>query len=203
MNIHQRINEVRKKVHYIKKDKVVQGQGYKAVTHDAVTAMVRNHLIEAGVVIVPSFVSSETVNIGQTKSGTPTIRYSAIYDIDFINVDDGDKVTVRMEAHANDHGDKAPGKAASYATKYAMLKLFSIETGEDEESRVQAYAEPLTEDQVAQIKDRLGKLDADSCAGFMAWSKAKRIEDIGQPAFADCIKMLDRKLAKLEQSNES
>lgn len=203
MNIYQRINEVRKKVHYIKKDKVVQGQGYKAVTHDAVTAMVRNHLIEAGVVIVPSFVSSETQNIGETKTGTPIIRYSAIYDIDFVNVEGGDKVTVRMEAHANDHGDKAPGKAASYATKYAMLKLFSIETGEDEEGRVQAYAEPISEEQAKEIRGRLEKLDPTTQAGFMAWSKAKRIEDIGQPAYADCIKMLDKKIAQLGTGDDA
>jgi hypothetical protein len=36
-----------------------------------------------------------------------------------------------------DNQDKAPGKALSYAKKYAVLKLFEIETGEDEESRFQ------------------------------------------------------------------
>jgi hypothetical protein len=36
-----------------------------------------------------------------------------------------------------DNADKAPGKALSYAKKYAVLKLFEIETGEDEESRYQ------------------------------------------------------------------
>ncbi len=34
-----------------------------------------------------------------------------------------------------DNADKAPGKALSYAKKYAVLKLFEIESGEDEESR--------------------------------------------------------------------
>lgn len=34
-----------------------------------------------------------------------------------------------------DNADKAPGKALSYAKKYAMLKLFEIETGENDESR--------------------------------------------------------------------
>lgn len=35
-----------------------------------------------------------------------------------------------------DEGDKAPGKGVSYATKNAMLKMFSIETGEDDEGRI-------------------------------------------------------------------
>ena len=36
-----------------------------------------------------------------------------------------------------DNADKAPGKAISYAFKYALLKTFALETGEDEESRHQ------------------------------------------------------------------
>ena len=41
-----------------------------------------------------------------------------------------------VEAHASDNGDKAPGKALSYATKSAILKTLSLETGENDESRV-------------------------------------------------------------------
>jgi hypothetical protein len=37
MNIYQRINEVRKKVDYAKKEKAVES--YKAVTHDQITAL--------------------------------------------------------------------------------------------------------------------------------------------------------------------
>src|SRR5690606_16216228 len=88
LNIYQRINEVRKKVWYAKKDKVVQGQGYKAVTHDAVTALVRNPLIDHGILIVPRLITSTITVIGETKNGTPMIRYEALYEIDFVNCDD-------------------------------------------------------------------------------------------------------------------
>ena len=140
LNIYQRLNEVRKAVAYIQKDKQVKGQGYMAVTHDAVTAAVREHLIAHGVIIVPSLVESEVKDTGTTtSSGVPIIRLEARYDIAFINAESpDDRVTVRMESHALDQGDKAPGKAISYATKYAMLKLFSIETGEQEEERTPA-----------------------------------------------------------------
>ncbi len=137
MNIYQRINEVRKAISYIQKDKSVStgGGSYKAVTHDAVTGMVRQHLIEQGVIIIPSVVSS----IFHPKEGDSKQRlYEATYQIDFVNMEDGqDRISIQMSAHALDNGDKAPGKAISYATKYAMLKLFNIETGEDEESRYQ------------------------------------------------------------------
>ena len=138
MNIYQRINEVRKKIGYVQKDKSVSAGSagsYKAVTHDAVTGMVRNALIECGVVIVPSVLSSV---FNQKEPEAKQRLYEATYQIDFVNIEQpDDRVSMQVSAHALDNGDKAPGKAMSYATKYAMLKMFNIETGEDEESRYQ------------------------------------------------------------------
>jgi hypothetical protein len=139
MNIFKRINEVRKKCAFIKKNKEVTGAGnYMAVTHDKVTAELREHLIEQGIVIVPRLVSSRIAETGTaTKNNIPILRYEAKYEIDLVNCDDpSDKLMVPIESHALDSGDKAPGKAASYATKYVMLKLFSIETGDNEEERL-------------------------------------------------------------------
>lgn len=137
MNVYQRINEVRKDIGYVQKDKAVStgGGSYKAVTHDAVTGMIRAALIKHGVLIVPSVVSC----VFHPKEPDAKQRlYEAMYDVDFVNVDDPlDRITTKQSAHALDNGDKAPGKAQSYATKYAILKLFNIETGEDEESRYQ------------------------------------------------------------------
>lgn len=137
MNIFQRVNEVRKSIPYIQKDKAVStgGGSYKAVTHDAVTGMVRDALIKNGVVIVPSVIES----VFHPKEPDAKQRlYEATFQVDFVNMDDpNDRITTRQTAHALDNGDKAPGKAMSYATKYAILKLFNIETGEDEESRYQ------------------------------------------------------------------
>lgn len=137
MNIFQRINAVRKEISYIQKDKAVStgGGSYRAVTHDAVTGMLRASLIDHGIIVVPS----QTMGVFNPKEPDSKQRlYEANYRVSFINMDDPqDCVCVDVNAHALDNGDKAPGKAMSYATKYAMLKLFSIETGEDEESRYQ------------------------------------------------------------------
>ena len=138
MNIYQRINAVRKAIGYVQKDKAVStgGGSYKAVTHDAVTGMVRASLIEHGVVIVPSVL---TATFHQKEPEAKQRLYEATYQIEFVNIDDpADRIVTNQNAHALDNGDKAPGKAQSYATKYAILKLFNIETGEDEESRYQA-----------------------------------------------------------------
>jgi hypothetical protein len=195
MNIYQRVNEIRKRVHYAKKDKAVQGQGYKAVTHDAVTALLRNHLIEHGVVVVPRLSGSDITIIGETKSGTPMIRYAARYEIDFVNCDDpADKITVTSEAHANDHGDKAPGKATSYATKYAMLKLFAIETGEDDEGRAEPYMAlaPITPEQAADLQAMVEEVGADRDK-FLAYFKVDSLDGLPATKYAAAVAALNKK----------
>lgn len=135
LNIYQRLNEVRKAVEYAKKDKKVEG--YMAVTHDQITALTREHFVTHGIVIVPSVVSSKVEPTGTlTGKGTPFIRYEAVYDFAVINVDKPeDRFVSRIESHAIDHGDKAPGKALSYAKKSFVLKVLEIESGVDDEER--------------------------------------------------------------------
>lgn len=148
LNLFQRINAVRKAIGYIQKDKSVStgGGSYKAVTHDQVTAMCRAGMIEQGIVCFPYLIASEMnlpmVNVDGTQA--KQARYDATYDFTFCNIDQPeDRIVIRIQAHAMDNADKAPGKALSYAKKYALLKLFEIETGEDEESRYQKEDFPL------------------------------------------------------------
>ena len=143
MNIFQRINEVRKVVDYLQKDKKVEG--YMALTHDAVTAATRPEFIKQGIVIVPRLLRSVVKDIGTTTSkGTPFIRLEATYAFDFVNMDEPtDRFTVEIEAHALDHGDKGAGKVLSYAKKYAVIKVLDLESGDDEEGRAeQVKAKP-------------------------------------------------------------
>lgn len=138
LNILQRINSVRKAISYVQKDKSVStGAGaYRAVSHDQVTALVRPHMIEAGIVCIPNLIASCS---HPKEDGAKQYRYDATYEFVFSSEDDPkDCVAIKIEAHAMDNADKAPGKALSYAKKYAILKLFEIETGEDEESRYQS-----------------------------------------------------------------
>ena len=139
MNIFQRLNEVRKVVDYAKKEKAVES--YKAVTHDQITALTRDHFVEHGIIVVPRRISGSTVLTGtQTSRGTPFIRMEAVYEFDFVNMDEPqDRLTVVIEAHAIDQGDKAPGKVLSYAKKYAILKVLDIESGEDDEGRPEQF----------------------------------------------------------------
>ena len=141
-NIYQRINDVMKIVKYVQKDSSVTGAGagYKAVSHDQVISVARQALVDNGVMIFPSQIKGEFLVMRDVNATPQPVKmglYSGTYEINFVNIDDGnDKITVTLEAHANDNGDKAPGKALSYAVKSAMLKVLSLETGENDESRV-------------------------------------------------------------------
>ena len=74
--------------------------------------------------------------VGETKSGMKKWRYSALFNCSLINADEpSDTYSAVIPAHAEDFGDKAPGKALSYAAKSFLLKAFSLETGESDESR--------------------------------------------------------------------
>jgi len=143
-NILQRMIWVKDRINYVKKDATV-GTGnysYQAVRHDAVTAHVRPFLIQAGIHTSQTLKTSAVAESGSnTKNGVPIIRYEATYIIRFHNVlKKEDCVEVEIETHGLDSGDKAPGKAMSMAKKYAYLKEFDIETGEDEESRIEQKA---------------------------------------------------------------
>ena len=174
MNIYQRINAVRKAINYIQKDKSVSAGpagSYRAVTHDAVTGMIRQHLVEHGIIIAPTLIDSM---FHAKEEGAKQRLYSASYDVRFINMDAPDEcVTIRIESHALDNGDKAPGKAISYATKYAILKLFNIETGEDEESRYQREEFDVLPyiDKIAAA-DSLDALKAEFAAAYTAAQNA-------------------------------
>ena len=153
-NIYQRINAVMEEVQYVQKDKQVTGAGanYKAVTHDQVVSVAREALVKNGVMIYPNQIKGEFLVMRDMNASPNPVKmglYSGTYEVNFVGVDEGDKITVTVEAHANDNGDKAPGKALTYATKSAILKVLCLETGENEESRAEmADTDFITADQV-------------------------------------------------------
>jgi hypothetical protein len=136
LNVFERLNEIKKELGYLQKDKKVES--YMAVTHDAVTAHTRGLFTQHGVMVIPSEKTSATIMTSMlTGKGNPYVRFEATFEVTFVNINEpDDRTSVMVTAHALDTGDKAPGKALSYATKYAILKVLQLETGEDEESRV-------------------------------------------------------------------
>ena len=120
-NILQRLNAVMQSVDYVQKEKK-QGMNYTIVSHDKVTALVRPELVKHGIVYYP-------VEIRNSQNGN---RTEAHITIRFCNIDDTtDFIDVQSLGYGIDAQDKGPGKAISYAVKYALLKALGLETGDD------------------------------------------------------------------------
>jgi hypothetical protein len=120
-NVHQRLAEAMRVVSYIQKERK-QGMQYTITSHDAVTAKVRPALLDAGIVYYP--VRCDHTQNGNRAECTMTVR--------FVNIDEpSDFFDVPTFGYGIDGQDKGPGKAMSYAVKYALLKALGLETGDD------------------------------------------------------------------------
>jgi hypothetical protein len=120
-NIHQRLAAAMAEVTYIQKERKA-GMNYTIVSHDAVTAKVRPVLLSHGIVYYP--VRCEHVHNGNRAECGMTVR--------FVNIDEPlDFFDVPTFGYGIDPQDKGPGKAMSYAVKYALLKALGLETGDD------------------------------------------------------------------------
>jgi len=158
LNLFQRINEVRKKITYVQKEQN-SSLRYAVVSHDDVTAKLRPALIEFGIVYFP-------VDMEVQQDGN---RTEMQVDIRFQNIDDKDDyILVPASGYGIDNQDKGPGKAISYATKMALLKLFALETGVGEDpdfdqttlhkpgKSVQTKTiKPIDGEKISEIKDKI------------------------------------------------
>ena len=214
----QKINAVRREVKYIQKDANV-GYGsntYAAVSHDAVTAAIRDSLIKHNLIITPpSVVKSHVVDTGRvTSGGNPIIRYEAIYQIAIINGSDKeDLLSANIESHAEDQGDKSPGKAMSYASKYFILKMFNLETGEDEESRIvsQDQGRIIETAEYARLQGligdikKLGEFDQVEYITYLQERgfQSNKMEEINQGTYPIALAALQKKLAVLKKGEAS
>ncbi len=164
-NIYQKINDVMQEVTYVQKDAKIQG--YKAVTHDQVVSVARQSFVKNGIVLEVDQVEGV---FDEPTQGAKMRLYHGTYEIRLINIDNpDDRVCVQMHAHALDNGDKAPGKAATYATKSAILKLLWLETGENDESRAEMRnPELISEQEAAEIWPLIVTQNQD---GSYAWTE--------------------------------
>jgi len=134
LNVHQRLAAVMADVTYIQKE-FKQGMKYTITSHDKVTAKVRPALLAAGIVYYP--VRCEHTHNGNRAECGMTIR--------FVNIDEPtDFFDVQTFGYGVDTSDKGPGKAMSYAVKYALLKALGLETGDnaDNDSVDHSKADP-------------------------------------------------------------
>lgn len=135
------------------------GKGsYKAISINDVVDSLQPHLEHFRLVVVPC--EKEIIEQAQitttTKYGEKTnfyVRVKASYMI--VNVDNP-KEWIKTEGFGDgiDSGDKATGKAITYARKYALIDAFNLSKGDDPDKDASQEYKPITmasAEQVSQI----------------------------------------------------
>lgn len=142
LNLYQRLNQVMAELSYVQKTAHIQAgaRGYSAVSHDHVTRLVREKFVKHGIFCKPTITNHSIEHYKVQIKNYEQDRYETkcTVEINLVNIDDPtDTITTTYFAHSFDNQDKSPGKAMSMAVKYALLKLLMLESGDEEEQRVE------------------------------------------------------------------
>ena len=132
LSLVEKIHRVMEEVRYVQKmakgERGAEGLPYSFVSHDAVVRVIRPALVRWGIAMLPRVVKHEQL-AGTSNTTVCDVEFT------FVNVDrPDDRLAVPSFGYGVDKQDKGPGKAMSYAKKYALLQLFVLETGDDPEA---------------------------------------------------------------------
>ena len=150
MNIYQRMSAITNEITAVAKNLAV-GTGkssYKAVGEADVLAAVKPAEEKFGVYSFPVdreiiesavLTSTKVYNDQEFETKQQFMRLRTVYR--FVNMDKPEEyIDIATYGDGVDPQDKAPGKAMTYADKYALLKAYKIITGEDPDQKI---SEPL------------------------------------------------------------
>lgn len=187
-NIYQRIIAIMAEVSYIQKDeKKVAGQ-YRFVSHDSVSSVIHPQLVKHGVVVIPSILSVQ-------QDGN---RTEMTLEVKFVNCDNPeDSFTVKSFGFGIDTADKGPGKAYSYSYKYALLKTFCLETGDDpdQDQNVVYTPKKISYEQYMELLQELEEHD-DLQARIIKAYKIKDLEELEDKDFVKVLQGIRKEKAK-------
>jgi len=142
LNIYERMDLITNEIATVSKNLKVQvnkTSSYNAVSErdilDAVKPIehiyrVYSYPYDRKVIDNDILVKETEYNGTTTKTNSLYMRVETIYR--FVNIDNKDEfIDIKAYGDGIDTGDKAPGKATTYADKYALMKAYKISTGDD------------------------------------------------------------------------
>lgn len=162
-NIFQRMSAITSEISTVAKNLSVDAgkSSYKAVGEADVLAAVKPIEAKHGVYSYP--VKREIVESGEMVSTTKYgerkqlfMRVATVYR--FVNTDKPDEyIDITTYGDGVDTQDKAPGKAMTYGDKYALLKAYKIQTGDDPDQNASADLSGVKSTAKPQEVDRTGE----------------------------------------------
>lgn len=136
LNVYQRLSAITSEMKTISKNSDVatsKDKSYKAVREIDILNAVKPLEEKYGIYSYPfdrQVIESKQVQGFSVEKQNNFIRVEVTYR--FVNVDvPSEFIEVKSYGDGIDSQDKAPGKALTYADKYALLKAYKIATGED------------------------------------------------------------------------
>ena len=163
---------------------------YKIVTYDNIIRNIREHFVDDGIIINPVQVGRGVYTEGMTAKGGKKYRYDALYNVEFICVEDGSKLVSTVEVSTESFGDdKAPSKATTVAVKNAILKVFSLESADEQGEELKNI---ITDKQFTMIKSLIDSSGAD-LVEFLAYYNAPTLKEFPQSYYQGAVDKLQKK----------
>ena len=165
MNIYEKMLKATDSINKVAKNlKVGAGQNqYKAVGEADVLEAVKPIEVELGIYSYPKdrkiieknvFTTTSEYNGKVTEKNTLFLRIETIYR--FVNTEKPEEyIDITTYGDGVDAQDKAPGKAMTYSDKYALLKAYKIETGEDPDQHMSQNMKRKEVDEIEEIEKKL------------------------------------------------
>ena len=200
MNIYEKMAEITAEINTVAKNLNVdtgKGKGYKAVSEADVLAAVKPIEKKHGVYSYPYereiVDSGELVN--QTQYGERKslfLRVRTIYR--FVNTEKPEEyLDIVTYGDGVDSQDKAPGKAMTYGDKYALLKAYKIQTGDDPDQNASGElvsqnirTQKIGTDKIAAISSRANGMGL-PIETIMHQYRLASIGDMTEEQFYDCV----------------
>ena len=142
LNIYEKLSMITEEIGVVEKGLNVQvnkTSSYKAVSErdvlDAVKPIekkyrVYSYPVKREVIDRDTLVKESEYNGNITRTNTLFMRIETTYR--FVNLDNpSEYIETTVYGDGLDTGDKAPGKAMTYADKYALMKAYKLSTGDD------------------------------------------------------------------------
>lgn len=204
LNIYQRMSKITNEISRVSKNLQIQvskTNTYKAVGEADVLDAVKPVEEKYGIYSYPldrNIIENKTLE-SETQYGVRKqlyMRVEVIYR--FVNVDNPQEfIDIKSYGDGIDSQDKAPGKAMTYADKYALMKAYKISTGDDPDQNTDPEKQQEEELQNKVIdKVKLASIEAElKRTGVPAKQitdryKVFELKELVLPAYANAMSIL-------------
>mgnify|MGYP004461748027 FL=1 len=206
LNIYQKMSLATSKIQTVTK-KLKVGEGtkgeYKAVSETDVLNAVKPIEAEVGIYSYPAdrkLLKEERVTFKNKYGDTENFVIKLETTYRFVNIDKPEEfIDIKTYGDGVDSQDKAPGKAMTYADKYALLKAYKIGTGDDPDKNKSAKLSKAEEELILIYMDKLNTLVAETNTDYeelLNYFKVSSSSEMSLNQLKEAIAILEKKKLK-------